>query len=243
MIFNKSLSDGIVPDDWKTSIISPIFKNKGDKKHACNYRPISLTSVVCKIYESLIRDKMMIHLTTNNLISDSQYGFRPGRSCAIQLLEVLDEWSTLLDSSNPVDTIYLDFSRAFDSVPHERLITKLFSLGIQGDLLQWIKCFLTGRTQCVRLNQCYSNLSEVISGVPQGSVLGPILFIVFINDLPEVVSGLVKIFADDSKIYSAVGNEQQQFDLQDDLDKLCDWSKKWKLSFNASKCKVMHFGT
>ena len=199
IIFNKSLFEGILPDDWKTAILSPIFKNNGDKKHgdAYIYHPISLTSVICKICESLINDKMMNHLIVNNLLSDSQYGFKPGRSCAIQLLEILDEWSILLDSSNPVDNIYLDFSRAFDSVPHERLITKLYSLGFQGKLLDWINCFLTGRSQCVRINDNYSYLAEVISGVPQGSIpSGPVLFITFINDLPHTVSGLVKIFAD-----------------------------------------------
>jgi len=142
-----------------------------------------------------------------------------------------------------LENIYLDFSHAFDSVPRERLITKLYSLGFQGKLLDWINCFLTGRSQCVRLDDNYSSLAEIISGVPQGSVLGSVLFITFINDLADTVSGLVKIFADDSKIDSSVENEQQQQVLQNDLDRKCDWSRKWKLSFNATKCKVMHFGT
>ena len=184
----------------------------------------------------------MKHLLDNNLLSDCQYGFRPGRSCSIQLLEVLDQWSELLDSSNPVDTIYLDFSKAFDTVPHERLLSKLFNLGVQGKTLEWIKCFLSNRTQCVRINNIKSSPADVVSGVPQGSVLGPVLFLSFINDLPETVSGLIKIFADDSKIYSSVESDQQHQNLQDDLDRLCDWSRKWKLSFNASKCKVLHLG-
>ena len=144
IIFNKSLFEGILPDDWKTAILSPIFKNNGDKKHgdAYIYHPISLTSVICKICESLINDKMMNHLIVNNLLSDSQYGFKPGRSCAIQLLEILDEWSILLDSSNPVDNIYLDFSRAFDSVPHERLITKLLQSWFSREIVGLDKLFL-----------------------------------------------------------------------------------------------------
>ncbi|CAG2216425.1 unnamed protein product [Mytilus edulis] len=142
IIFNKSLSEGVLPEEWKNAILSPIFKNKGDKKQPCNYRPVSLTCVICKVCESLIRDKLMKHLLENNLLSDCQYGFRPGRSCSIQLLEVLDHWSSLLDNFCSVDTIYLDFSRAFDTVPHERLIGKLYNLGIQGKVLDWIKCFL-----------------------------------------------------------------------------------------------------
>jgi len=184
----------------------------------------------------------MKHLLDNNLLSDCQYGFRTGRSCVIQLLEILDQWSQYIDSSLPVHTLYLDFSRAFDTVPHERFLTKLYNLGIHGYVLKWIKSFLSNRTQCVRLNNTHSFMSNVISGVPQGSVLGPILFLSFINDLPDTVTGLVKIFADDSKIYFSVINEQQHHNLQDDLDRLCDWSRKWKLCFNASKCKVMHFG-
>lgn len=240
-IFNKSISEGEVPSDWRKAVVTPIFK-KGDKQLPGNYRPVSLTSILCKVCESLIRDKLMEHLNDNNLLSEDQYGFRPGRSCTTQLLEVLEHWSALMDSSFPIDVIYLDFSKAFDTVPHERLLHKLYTLGIHGNVLTWIQSFLSGRTQCVRYRDVYSSWSSVLSGVPQGSVLGPVLFLCFINDLPETVSGLVKIFADDSKLFSNVLDEESRSKLQEDLDKLCDWSSKWKLCFNASKCKVLHMG-
>lgn len=241
LIFSQSLREGDIPDDWRKAIVTPIFK-KGHKNEPSNYRPVSLTSVVCKLCESLVRDKVMTYLLENHLLSDAQYGFRPGRSCVIQLLEILDEWTKIVDNGDPIDVIYLDFSKAFDSVAHERLLFKLHNMGIQGTLLVWIRNFLSNRSQCVRVGAKTSSWTEVISGVPQGSVLGPVLFLCFINDLPDVVEGIVKVFADDSKVYSCVKTEDDYERLQADLDKLCDWSSKWKLSFNASKCKVMHIG-
>lgn len=185
----------------------------------------------------------MIHLNQNKLLSNDQYGFRSGRSCAIQLLEILDEWTQLIDEGNPIDVIYLDFSKAFDKVAHDRLSMKLNNLGICGTVHKWIKSFLQHRVQSVRIGSCVSSWSNVVSGVPQGSVLGPVLFLCFINDLPQVVEGIVKIFADDTKIYSAISDPQQCEKLQQDLDNLCNWSTESKLSFNASKCKVMHIGS
>ncbi|CAG2209440.1 unnamed protein product [Mytilus edulis] len=220
LIFNKSIIEGKVPDDWKNAIVSPIFK-KGQKLKPGNYRPVSLTSVVCKICESIIRDNIMKFILTNNLHTSSQYGFRPGRSCVTQLLEVLDEWSELIDSGFPLDSIFLDFSKAFDTVPHQRLFLKLEKLGIKGCILNWIKSFLSGRKQCVRINNTTSTWSDVVSGVPQGSVLGPVLFLIFINDLPDVVEGIVKVFADDCKVYSKVSSDYERCKLQENLDRLC----------------------
>ena len=240
MIFNQSIQEGNIPNDWRKAIVVPIFK-KGSKKEPSNYRPVSLTSVVCKLCESLIRKNVMNYMLQNHLFSDNQYGFRPGRSCVIQLLEILDEWTKLLDIGNPVEIVYLDFSKAFDTVSHERLLFKLYKLGIRGSVLSWIKNFLIDREQCVRVGTNISSWSKVISGVPQGSGLGPVLFLCFINDLPNVVDGMVKIFADDTKLYT-VSKEENCEALQKDLDNLCDWSDKWKLSFNSKKCKVLHVG-
>ena len=239
IIFCKSVNEGTVPDEWKKAIVSPIFK-KGKKTCPGNYRPVSLTSVVCKILESIIRDSFMEYLMENNLFTDSQYGFRPGRSCVTQLLEVLDEWSDWMDSGFSIDTIYLDFSKAFDSVPHQRLFLKLEKLGFSGTILDWIKSFLLNRKQSVRINKTLSSWSDVVSGVPQGSVLGPVLFLIFINDLPDTIDGIVKIFADDCKAYTKISSVDDSNKLQENLDLLCDWSNIWKLNFNASKCKVMH---
>ena len=183
----------------------------------------------------------MNYMSSNDLFTNSQYGFRPGRSCVTQLLEVLDNWSELMDNGFSIDTIYLDFSKAFDTVPHQRLFLKLEKLGFEGSLLNWIKSFLTGRNQCVRINSTTSALSDVISGVPQGSVLGPVLFLIFINDLQDIVNGIVKIFADDYKTFSKISTVNAHDRLQENLDELCDWSNTWKLKFNAAKYKVLHF--
>ena len=166
----------------------------------------------------------------------------PGRNCITQLLLCLEEWTKLVEDGEAFDVIYTDFSKAFDSVAHERLLVKLERIGITGDLLLWIRSFLSGRTQCVNVEGALSDWKDVMSGVPQGSVIGPILFVIFINDMPdEVIKSLCKLFADDCKLYRTVtasgGN-----DLQQDLYKLEAWSAKWQLPFNATKCKVLHFG-
>ena len=148
MIFKSSLAMNSIPESWKTANITPLFK-KGDKRDPSNYRPISLTSVVCKVLERLIRDHLMNHLKMNNLLSNKQYGFIPGRSLSLQLLTVMNDWTKTLDKGELVDVIYLDFLKAFDSVPHRRLIHKLKSLGVHTQIIQWIENFLTGRTQKV----------------------------------------------------------------------------------------------
>ena len=142
----------------------------------------------------------MSHCIDNNIFSDSQYGFRNRRGCTLQLLKVLDDWTKAIDNGLPVDTLYLDLQKAFDSVPHQRLILKLERLGITGNLSRWIKNFLSERKQRVVLNGISSDWTDVISGVPQGSVLGPILFILYVNDLPDKVKSYCKIFADDTKL-------------------------------------------
>ena len=183
--------------------MSPIFK-KGDKKQAENYRPVSLTCVVCKVLESIVRNKLMFHMESNNLFSKDQFGFRSGYSCVTQLLHVLEEWSKALDSQQSIDVIYLDFRKAFDTLTHSRLANKLYAHGIRGNLLNWMKSFLKDRKQKVIINGEESAWADVLSGIPQGSVLGPALFFIFINDLPDSIANFVKIFADDTKVYSTI---------------------------------------
>lgn len=209
---------------------------------AGNYRPVSLTSVLCKVMESIIKDAVLEHMTSNRLFCDEQHGFVPGRSCMTQLLVCLDEWTATLDKDEPLDTIYLDFKKAFDSVPHERLARKMKSYGIDGKIGVWIQSFLEGRTQRVSVNGHMSKWTEVTSGIPQGSVLGPILFVIFINDLPQAVTSVTRIFADDTKMYATVNTDNDRAKLQDDIDHLTDWSEDWQLKFNAAKCSVMHLG-
>lgn len=237
-LFNKSLEDGILPDDWKTAEVTAIFK-KGTKSDPGNYRPVSLTCVTCKVLESLVRDSIVSYFTENNLYAECQHGFRKKRSCVTQLIEVMEDLTKLADEGHDVDIIYCDFRKAFDAVPHERLLLKLSSYGICSSVLSWISAFLAKRTQRVRIGKSYSSQAPVLSGIPQGSILGPILFTIFINDLPEVVRSLVKIFADDTKIYNKASNSAI---IQEDIHKLQEWSNKWKLFFNVSKCKVLHTG-
>ena len=240
-IFNISLCQGSLPVDWKGGAVVPIFK-KGDKHEPSNYRPVSLTSIPCKILESIIRDELIRHLETSNWLTDDQHGFRQRRSCITQLLEVMEDWTGAMERGDPVDALYLDFQKAFDSVPHQRLLSKLSACGVSGRVFKWVQSFLTGRQQQVIIRGSSSPWSPVTSGVPQGSVLGPTLFILFINDLPEVLSSSVKMFADDTKIFYPVAHEEGRVRLQDDLDAALAWSDAWQLPFNEAKCKVLHLG-
>ena len=146
----------------------------------------------------------MKHMTDNNLFSDSQYGFRNKRSCVLQLLEVLDYWNKSVDEGKQVDTIYLDIRKAFDSFSHRRLVEKLEAYGIEGEVLEWVRDLLKGRRQRVMLNGKSSDWMDVSSGVPQGSMLGSVLFIIYINDMPDMLRKYCKMFADDAKLYSAI---------------------------------------
>ena len=185
----------------------------------------------------------MHHLVENHLLTQHQHGFIKGRSCVTQLLTVLDKWTEALDNCLNLDAIYLDFSKAFDSVPHQRLLMKLEGYGIRGTLLAWIQDFLVDRNQRVVINGMKSLPALVLSGIPQGSVLGPLLFILFVNDMPDVVKSHIQMFADDTKVYREVNNPPEAQLLQDDIDALEDWTTAWQLQFNAEKCKVMHLGS
>ena len=184
---------------WKLANVSAIFK-QGEKQKPGNYRPISLTSVPGKIVEKILRDTVIHHMTTNNLFSSAQHGFIKGKFCTTQLSEFLEDVSQALDEGEDVDVIYLDFKKAFDKVPHRRLLAKLQSYGIQGKVLDWIQEFLTERKQRVVINGSESEWSDVTSGIPLGSVIEPTLFLVYINDMPDVIDVLIKLFADDAKV-------------------------------------------
>ena len=241
-IFNSSLQQREIPNDWRVATISPIFK-KGNKQHASNYRPISLTCIASKIMESFIRDHMINHLKRNNLLSNKQFGFLRGRSTVLQLLKVLDNWTETLNISGAkIDSIYMDFQKAFDKVPHKRLLTKVNGYGLNGEIHDWIRAFLSNRSHKVCVNGEMSSSAEVTSGIPQGSVLGPALFVLYINDLPDELQNEVYLFADDTKIFSQIRNVSDAEHLQDDINLLGEWSRKWLLSFHPDKCKVLHLG-
>ena len=241
MLFTKTIKHGKIPRKWKVAEVRPIFK-KGNKASPNNYRPVSLTSIVCKVFECFVRDALYNHLISNNLLSKDQFGFCQGRSCVTQLLATIHDWMLNLDNKIPTDAVYLDFSKAFDSVPHGRLVHKLKAYGIRGKVLDWVEDFLLHRSQFVSINGSQSDMIHVSSGVPQGSVLGPTLFIYYINDLPSETDRKVRIFADDSKIYSGVSTKEDSIKLQEGIDALVEWSKKWMMKFNADKCKVLHLG-
>jgi len=243
LLFESSMRSGIVPQDWRLANVTPIFK-KGSKSKPENYRPVSLTSICCKLMESIIRDQLVNHLKFNNLIKSSQHGFMKNKSCTTNLLEFLDRVTTLIEDGDSVDVIYLDFSKAFDKVPINRLLDKIKAHNIRGNVHKWITEWLSGRMQRTVLNGSFSEWCEVLSGVPQGSVLGPLAFIIFINDLDAETSliSIMNKFADDTKLGHKVNNDTEKGVLQNALDNLCMWSDRWCMEFNVKKCKVMHLG-
>ena len=240
MLFCKSLNQGELPCDWKDAVVIPIFK-KGKRDMPQNYRPVSLTCVVCKIMEKIVRNALVDHMVKNRLLSESQFGFVPGLSFALQLLVCMERWTKVLDDGGQVNVIYTDYSKAFDTVSHQKLLKKLHGLGVRGNTWIWIKSFLKDRRQKVKVEESFSDWVKVSSGVPQGSVLGPVLFLAYINDLPESIPGeSVNHFADDTKLDKTITTSGDALTLQQSLSKMVEWSKKWSLNLNSSKCKVLH---
>jgi hypothetical protein len=240
-LFKLTLATGQIPEEWRKATVTPIFK-KGSRLSPGNYRPVSLTCILCKVQEAIIRQKIMDHLEKNKLISKHQHGFVSGRSCVTQLLEVMDTWTQILDEGGSIDVVYTDFMKAFDSVPHRRLLSKLSAHGIRGNVLSWISAFLLDRVQCVVVNGSVSSQAAVSSGIPQGSVLGPLLFVVYINDLPAQCQNTVKLFADDTKVFTRSDNDDAIQSLQEDLDSMQEWSDQWLLRFHPEKCHVVKLG-
>ena len=240
-IFNETLRRGKIPRDWKRANVSPIFK-KGSRNLPENYRPISLTSIVCKMMETLVRDQLMQHLQDENLFSPKQHGFISGRSTVTQLLNYLDECIQNTVDGHVVDAIYMDFAKAFDTVPHRRLIGKMEAYGISGEILEWVKDYLHERTQTVLVNGEKSYTAPVLSGIPQGTCLGPLLFVIYINDLLDEIDSDGFLFADDTKIFRKIVSQEDSSILQSDIDKLQKWSEKWLLKFHPDKCHVLSLG-
>ena len=256
-LFTMSMQTGELPKDWRRANITPLFK-KGDKNIPSNYRPVCLISIVVKTLERLIHNRISEFLNTNNKLVSFQHGFRRGHSCQTQLLSTVHDWVKSIDSKASSHVVFLDFCKA---VPHRRLLLKLEHIGIRGTLLHWIEAFLSDheqrvlehigirgillhwieaflsdREQRVLIDGHSSDWAQVISGVPQGSILGPLLLLVYVNDIGTSLTSTVKLFADDCTLYREIRNKDDAELLQYDLNKLYLWTRQW---LNASKCKVM----
>ena len=240
ILFRKSLDSGEVPSEWKDSTITPIFK-KGKRCDPGNYRPVNLTSNTCKLMEKIIKVDVERHLEAH-VLGDSQHGFRQGRSPQTNMVEFLDKVTKWMDEGKCVDVIYFDFSKAFDKVCHKRLAVKMEAVGIRGKVKAWICEWLRGRRQKVVVDGIESGWEEVGSSVPQGTVLGGVLFILYINDIDEVVIAFMRKFADDTKVAKIVESEEDAKELQRDINEMMRWAKEWEMVFNVEKCKVLHVG-
>lgn len=239
-LFSQSLSTGTLPQDWLSAKVVPLFKS-GERSSPLNYRPISLTSTICKLMEHIIHTQVINYLERHNIIFNFQHGFRKGFSCDTQLAGFVHDLHKSMDAGCQVDAIFLDFAKAFDRVPHHRLLLKLEQLNIHPIVLAWIKAFLSSRSQFTFAMNFYSSSLPVTSGVPQGSVLGPLLFLVYINDLPNSLSSHVRLFADDCVIYRNISSDSDRLALQSDLNKINHWCSTWLMSLNVSKTKCMSF--
>jgi len=241
-IFEKSLQTGEVPSDWKLANVTPIHK-KGTKTQVTNYRPISLTSQVCRVLEGIIKQEILEDILSHNSLYQTQHGFLPKKSCVTNLLSFLEDVTKNVDGGTPIDTIYLDFTKAFDTVPHKRLLIKMADMNINHTVIKWVQNWLTNRAQRVTIRGAPSEWLPVTSGVPQGSVLGPILFLIYINDIDKGLTSKLLKFADDTKIFRAIKKESDCVELQRDINNIMEWSNKWQMKFNTTKCKVVHIGT
>uniref|UniRef100_A0A8C5PNQ6 Reverse transcriptase domain-containing protein n=1 Tax=Leptobrachium leishanense TaxID=445787 RepID=A0A8C5PNQ6_9ANUR len=241
LIFQDSFLSGIVPEYWRKADMVPIFK-KGLKCMLAIYRPVSLTSVAGKVFEGLRRDNIQEFIGRYNVIGKNLYGFMKHRSCQTNLIAFYEEVSRSKDQEVAVDVIYLDFAKAFDTVPHKRLLFKLRKIGLDKNSCSWIENWIKDRVQRVFINGTFSRWTSVVSGVPRGSVIGPILLNLFISDLEIGIESHESVFADDTKLGKVIQSEQDVTSLQRDLDRLGYWALKWQMKFNVDKCKVMHFG-
>ena len=235
--FQYAYDSHSTPADWKTAHIIPLHK-KGCRQDPLNYRPISLTCILSKVFEHVISHDIHSFLGKFDFLYEHQHGFRKHRGCDTQLLNTVIDLVNFYDDNIPIDVAVLDFSKAFDVVSHNKLISKLFAIGIHPTTCKWITSWLSDRNLCVTANYAHSRPRLVTSGVPQGSVLGPLLFLIFINDMPSTVtSSSLKLFADDSLLYHPIHQPDDLTKLQDDLDSLFAWSEKSQINFNISKCQ------
>ena len=239
IIFEHSLKKGKFPEIWKKANVVPVHKRE-DKMLVKNYHPISLLPFFGKIFERIIYNSLFNYFQSNRLFTSSQSGFLPGDSCIAQLLLIIHEIQTTFDENPTVDVrgVFLDLSKTFDKVEHDGIIFKIKAYGVESELLSLLKNYLESREQKVVLNGQTSEWRKIMSGIPQGSVLGRLLFLVYINDLPDGINSLCKISADDTFLFSKVYDIHKSVsNLNDDLEKISYWAYQWKMQFNPDPNK------
>jgi hypothetical protein len=242
--FQYCLDNCVTPEQWKVASIVPIFK-KGNRSSPSNYRPISLTSSMAKLMEACVREVIWNFWCSHGIINKSQFGFIPKSSCCDQLLSFLENISKIIDRGSCVDVIYFDFAKAFNTVPHKRLIHKLFSMGIDGNMLGWLQSFIQDRKEIVSILGHHSFPYNMPSGLPQGSVLGPLLFVAYINDIDANLNHATMYkYADDLKLFIEIKRDDpsSRLHMQSDIDKIHQWICDWQLHLAPEKCKIVHFG-
>ena len=241
ILMNRSFHEGIFPDIWKLANVIPIFK-KGDKSEPSNYRPVALLSCIGKLQERIVFKNMYNFLIDNNLLYKYQSGFLPHHSTVFQLIDIFHNICQAFDNSMFSCIVFCDVSKAFDRVWHKGLLFKLRQNGIDGKLLEWLNSYLSQRKQKVCFKSCYSGLKSIFAGVPQGSVLGPLLFLVYINDIAKQLLSLTRLFADDSSLfYAAASIADIAGIINHDLQLLSNWAKQWLVTFNPLKTEAVLF--
>ena len=242
ILFRTFIDLHTLPDEWRHANITPKFK-KGSPSDPANYRPIALTCCCCKVLETIVTNELIQYLHDHQLINKHQHGFLKNHSTCTNLLESINDWTISISNRERVVVGYVDFARAFDSVSHPKLFSKLQGYGIKGNLLFWIQSFLTNRSQSVRVGSSLSSPRRVISGIPQGSVLGPCLFNLFINDVTDTfINVTAKLFADDVKLYTELSSPTAVTNFQSHLDLIQSWSTTWQINISYSKCNILEIG-
>ena len=240
-LFNLSLTTGKFPQMWKTASIVPIPKS-GDKSDPSNYRLVSLLSIVSKLLEKIVYSLLWDHLTEHAPLSDCQCGFQKGKSTTTALLSTIHDWCSLLDKHYDIACVFFDCKKAFDSVPHQKMIEKLSQLDLPPSILSWLCNYLSGKRQFVLVNGEHSKSTLIRSGVPQGSVRGPLLFLLYINDITKLHlsdQSRLTLYADDMLLYKPITRNTSQVEIQQDISRLFQWSQENMISFNITKCKCM----
>ena len=250
LLFQSFFSIGMIPTQWKYAVVTPVYKG-GSSSDVKNYRPISLNCVASKLMERVIVVDVLYYLRSHKLISPQQHGFLARRSTVSNLLESINDWTVAINNKNSVMIAYIDYAKAFDSVSHKKLTIKLQAYGIAGDLLNWINYYLSDRYQCTRIGQCCSKFTKIVSGVVQGSVIGPLLFTLYINDVTDIFADddvsnqqtTSQLYADDLKLYTVIKKSDDVEEFRWCLTRLVEWSHVWQLSISSKKCNVMCCGS